>query len=933
MDTAIKVEPLDCQNLAKDWPAFRTRFNVHLRREERIFHSENDVKGVEKEIFRIDTFYSVIGGDGQKIFAELYPIVDDKFTGLVLQSVLKDFEDHCVAKKNVSLESFKFHQIQQQGDQRFQDFYLDLKKQAAECEFKCTKCKTSYEERMMRDRIVAGVKDERLRLRLLDKKCTVLNETVDVCKNFEESHKNLKTLEKEPDTEQEQHIDFVNRACYGCGQTPWTFAHKEVCPMKDVVCYKCKATGHRQATCKKGAAGGEGRARYGGRNHRGNNREVNAIDQRNAGVWEIKSKERSSWKKSYLVDNNMVNFKLDTGADANLIPIKFVRGKIKDTNAKLFDYNREAIKVFGEVDLECVDCKTKKKYRATFVVVENRREPILGSQSCIDFHVIRRLDVDRVQQGLSPEEKFIKENQSAFQGLGKVPGKVSIQLKENSKPVVHYRKRFPLSLVEKLKIEMKDMEEKGVISPVDFPTDWVNNLQVIEKPNGRMRVCIDPRPLNACIKREHFLIPTLEDLMSGMVEHRVFSLMDLTSGFWQLELDEESSLLTTCMTPFGRYKFNRVPFGISCIPELFQKKMIQIFGDIKGVTIYFDDFSISGKTEEEHDASMAEVMRRAKQHNITFNSEKMQYKKKEITFMGHIISEGSIKINEKNKESISKMKTPVDKDGVHRFLGLLKYVARFIPNLSSQTAALRNLTQNNVTFKWEEKHEEEFKKLKSFILSEQVLAIYDPSKDVIIETDASKNGLGCVISQEGRPVAYASRTLSKSEIKYAQIEKELLAIVFACTRFHHYLYGRKFVVESDHKPLEALFLKDIDDNPMRLQRMMMLLLRYPRMKIVHKPGKEMYIADCLSRAQLDDVEEHEELNDMIHVIIRNTCINPENLNYYREVIQRDEPHRKICEYVELGWPGYHKLDFFSQHFLRLKMNCILRMACCYGEIG
>lgn len=934
MAVTTKIEPLDCSNLAKEWPRFEMRFMVHLRREEMLFYQDDEdatkkddaakkKEAEEKESFRIGAFYSAIGAGGQKIFGELYPTIDYQFVGLQMESVLKEFRGHCVAKKNLSLETFKFQQIKQQEDQRFEEFFLELKKQAADCEFKCKSCSVSYEERMMKDQIVAGVRDERLRLRLFDKQGNTLDDTVNQCKNFEESHRNVKALDKEPERERDHQVDVVNRACFGCGYTPWTVAHKEICAMKDVVCYTCNGKGHRQATCKRGRAAGDGRARGGGRGHfpRSHNKDVNTVGagQFNAGVWEVRLKGRRSWMKSYRVNNNIVDFKLDTGAEANLIPIRFVKGKIQHSDIKLFDYNKRPVKVFGEVVLDCLDCKSQKNYSATFVVVENRKQPILGSESCIDFNVIRRvdLDVDRVQVE-TPEDNFMRANASIFQGLGKLPGKVSIVLKENSKPVVHYKKRFPLSMLEKLKVELKDMEEKGIISPVDGPTDWVNNLQVIEKPNGRLRVCIDPRPLNECIKREHFMIPTIEDLVSEMVGHKVFSSMDLKSGFWQLELDEESSLLTTCMTPCGRYKFNRVPFGISCIPELFQKKMVQIFGDIKGVTIYFDDFSVSGKTDEEHDAAMAEVIKRARANNITFNCEKMQYKRKEITFMGHIISEGSIRVNAKNKESISNMQTPVDKDGVHRFLGLLKYVTRFIPNLSKETAGLRNLTQNNVKFKWEDKHKKEFDELKEFILSDQVLAIYDPSKEVTIETDASKNGLGCVITQEGRPVSYASRTLSKSEIKFSQIEKELLAIVFACTRFHYYLYGRAFVVESDHKPLESLFKKDIDESPIRLQRMMTILLRYPMMKVIHKPGKEMHVADCLSRAQIDDIEEIEELNDMIHVITRNVCGNPHNLNHYQEALKRDGPHQKIREYVESGWPGYHKLDQFSQQFYKIK---------------
>lgn len=186
---------------------------------------------------------------------------------------------------------------------------------------------------------------------------------------------------------------------------------------------------------------------------------------------------------------------------------------------------------------------------------------------------------------------------------------------------------------------------------------------------------------------------------------------------------------------------------------------------------------------------------------------------------------------DKYKDAILGMKTPASKDDVMRFLGMLKYIAQIIPNATKLTMNLREVTKQDRKFEWAGTQEKEFNAIKRIIRSDQVLALYDPKKDTIVQTDASKFGLGCVLMQEGRPVAFASRTLAPNEVKYAQIEKELLAIVFACERFHFYLYGREFLVQSDHKPLESLMERDIDDVAMRLQRMMMKLLKYSKMKV------------------------------------------------------------------------------------------------------
>lgn len=320
-----------------------------------------------------------------------------------------------------------------------------------------------------------------------------------------------------------------------------------------------------------------------------------------------------------------------------------------------------------------------------------------------------------------------------------------------------------------------------------------------------MRLCLDPRPLNECIKRDHFLIPTVEDLTVTLSQSKVFSVLDLKSGFWHMELDKESADLTTFMPPFGKFKWNRVPFGISCPPELFQSMMVKIFGDIPGVIIYFDDCLVAAAGEEEHDAIVEKVLERARANNVKFNSKKLQYKQSEVEFMGNIITGNGTKPLKKYRDA---MKRPEDKGAVDRFLGLVKYISRIVPNRTQITTHLRELLRADRKFEWKGEQEKEFALIKSLIMSDKVLALFDPEKEMVVQTDASKFGLGCVLMQEGRPVAFACRTLSASEVKYAQIEKEMLAITFACDRFHFYLYGREFVVESDHQPLEALMKKD-----------------------------------------------------------------------------------------------------------------------------
>ncbi|XP_024891008.1 uncharacterized protein K02A2.6-like [Temnothorax curvispinosus] len=314
--------------------------------------------------------------------------------------------------------------------------------------------------------------------------------------------------------------------------------------------------------------------------------------------------------KALLIQDQSVQFKLDTGSDVNCIPI----GLIKRLNIPIdssgsftvTDYNSNAIKVYGEASIACIDPDRKSSHVASFLVVDNKCEPLLGLESCISFNLIQRLNAVNALYNLpSDVETFVQENKDIFEGLGRFPGTCSIILKDGATPSLHYKKRVPLSLIDRLKAQLSSMTEQGIISAVDYPTDWVNNMQIVEKPDGSLRICLDPKPLNMCIKREHFLIPTAEDIVSQLSGKHIFTVLDLSNGFWQMELDRKSSDLTTFMTPFGRFRWNRVPFGLNSAPEMFQKKMIQIFGDIPGVKIYFDDIAISGSDLVEHDCTLA----------------------------------------------------------------------------------------------------------------------------------------------------------------------------------------------------------------------------------------------------------------------------------------------------------------------------------------
>ena len=319
----------------------------------------------------------------------------------------------------------------------------------------------------------------------------------------------------------------------------------------------------------------------------------------------------------------------------------------------------------------------------------------------------------------------------------------------------------------------------------------------MEADKAQVRVCLDPRDLNRAIKRSHFNMPTLDDVLPTLNNTKVFSLLDVKDGFMHVMLSDRSSFLTTFWGPTCRYRWLRLPFGISSAPEEFQRRLQAALYDLEGVAVVADDVLVvwKGDTMEEarrnHDEALIQLLVRARKANIKFNKDKMRLHMSELLYISHRISGEGVRPDPSKVLAIKNMATPKSASEVRRFLGMCNYLARFIPNLSRASESLRHLTEGNVEFAWGPDEQVAFSNIKDQISSDQLLAFYDVKKPVVIQCDASTEGLGATLLQEGRPVASASRSLTKSEKNYVAIELECLAIVFACRKFDHYIYGKR----------------------------------------------------------------------------------------------------------------------------------------------
>lgn len=280
-----------------------------------------------------------------------------------------------------------------------------------------------------------------------------------------------------------------------------------------------------------------------------------------------------------------------------------------------------------------------------------------------------------------------------FEGVGCLPGKHKIQLKEDPQPVIHPARKVPVALKERLRAELQSLIGKGVIRKIEEPTEWVNSLVIVEKKSGDLRLCIDPRDLNKWIKRERYKLPTKTDITSTMSGARYFSKLDASSGFYQIVLDEESAKLCTFNTPFGRHCFLRLPFGICSAPEVFHRTVQQLFDGMEGVGVFLDDIIIWGKTQKEHDKRLCEVLKQAQKSGLKLNRQKCEFGVTEITYLGDKISVAGIQPDPEKTRAVADMPAPKDKTELQRALGLVNYMSKFIPNLSANTKAMRSLLE------------------------------------------------------------------------------------------------------------------------------------------------------------------------------------------------------------------------------------------------
>ena len=696
-----------------------------------------------------------------------------------------------------------------------------------------------------------------------------------------------------------------DQRCQRCG-----LYHGTWCPAVGKTCRNCGNLNHFQSVCKSRANRKQIHNVNVNSDVEDESAKVHEQDTRYVNTFFIGSLDDANddvppWRIDLRINDLDVNFKIDTGADVSVITESQwkkmrPRPKIHTTQAKLESPGGK-VETLGQFV-----AKTSWRGKQTnlrMFVLKNKTDCLLSRSAALTLGLVKRLD---------------EMKDAAFGDVGKPVDcqPVKIELKEDAEPYsISVPRRVPIPLLPKVEKELDRMLSQGIIARVTEPTDWCAPIVPVMKKNGDVRICVDLKKLNKSVKRERYTLPTLDDVTHKLSGSKVYSKLDATSGFWQIPLDEETAKLTTFLTPFGRFFFKRLPFGISLAPEIFQRAMENMLQGIDGVVCFMDDVVVSGDSDEQHDKRLTEVLDRMTKAGLTLNKEKCEFKKEKLDILGHTFSKEGIQPDKSKVKAILEMDEPQNETELRRFLGMVNYLGKFLPNLSDITHPLNALLNKDVTWMWGPDQKTAVEKLKAGITSAPTLVYFDMNKPTVVCSDASSYGLGGVLYQqhgsELKPVAFCSRTLTQAETRYAQIEKELLAIVYACSKFERYLTGLpeiKFI--TDHRPLVPLLnKKDLIDTPITCQRMIMRLMRF-NVTAEYMPGKLLVVADTLSRSplseksSLDEVELETDVTCHVDAMRVSWPISDEKLNSVRKATEEDVVLSTALQYTREGWPEY-----------------------------
>ena len=615
------------------------------------------------------------------------------------------------------------------------------------------------------------------------------------------------------------------------------------------------------------------------------------------------------------LDGHSVQMELDTGAARSLISKEtwklIGKPELKAAAFGLRTYTGQLINMLGQAAVT-VEIDGSKK-RLLVVVVDGDGPSLLGRDWLQEIRLNWPLHYQKLDSSKSRQVDALKEFPRLFsKELGMIAHHVAeLRVKKDAVPIFFRPRSIPFAIRQKVDEEIGRLEEMGVVKKVQH-AEWAAPIVVVPKPDGSIRLCGDFKvTINPQLNVDQYPLPNPEDIFATLEGGVVFSKLDLSQAYLQLRLHEESKKFVTINTPKGLYQFQRLPFGIASAPAIFQRVMDEVLADLPFVKCFLDDLLVTGKTVEEHNTRLRQVLERLERFNIHLKWGKCLIGVKKLDFLGYRVSAEGLSTCADKIKAVASFPRPQDLSAVRSFLGLINYYGKFIPKLSTIAEPLNRLLRKSPNkLEWSEEAEKSWRELKEVMTSTTTLAHYDPHQKLVLACDASSVGVGVVLAHQypdgsERPIAYASKTLNAAERNYSQLDKEALALVFGVKKFHKYLYGRNFLLITDHKPLLSILGSKAGIPPLaaaRLQRWALILLAY-QYELVFKKTQDHGNADALSRIPLP-VQEKDGAAASAEKCYRVALMKmPLTHVHIRQTTRQDPLLSKVINYLQSGWPA------------------------------
>lgn len=622
-----------------------------------------------------------------------------------------------------------------------------------------------------------------------------------------------------------------------------------------------------------------------------------------------------------LIEKKMTNMEIDTGSaisciSSSLYAEHFSHLTLLPCRITLKFYDGSKIKPLGYIEPQVSYKGVNKKL--DLYVISNGSTNLLGRQWLAELGIkIPSFSVNKIVNGKMDKNSIvsnvISRHEELFDGsLGRFTGgQAALRVREGAAPVFCRAPPLPYALRERVDAELDAMLRTGVIEPVDH-SDWATPLVIARKTDGGIRVCADYKvTLNQSLMVDQHPVPKIEDLFANLSGNVYFTKLDLSHAYNQYELDEASKMYTVINTHRGLFKYNGLVYGLASSPAIFQKMMLNLLKGIPNTINFLDDILIMSNDLDSHITTINEVFSRLKSQGLKLKKSKCVFLTSKVKFLGFIVDKDGVSVDPEKIKPILGMTPPTSTAELRSFLGMINFYGKFVRNLSSYLNPLYDLLRKGVTWIWNKKHQVAFEQIKRLLTSTEVLAHFDMARETVVTCDSSAYGIGVILAQRGpdgaeRVVAYASRALTQPELHYSQIHKEALAIIFAVSKFHQYLYGRKFTLRTDHKPLVSIFGPGHGipvTAASRLQRWAIILSAYDF--VIEYVSTDRNTADALSRlikAHKGDVEQEAgQIPEQTYLHFATEAFLLDYNKLKRETVS-DPILSRVLSYIRDGWP-------------------------------